>query len=249
MPTETCPLCRRPEQDLRVSHFLPAALYSPRKKKKQYRTRNATGIMQADLQEYLLCGDCETRFNTHGEGYVLKLIAPKSKRFPLHEKLRLALPRSSGDRSALRFSGEDLGLDMDKFAYFALRVVWRGAVHQWMNANGTLMAPCKLGDFEEMIRQYLAGEAAFPSNMAVMVLVASDDESRRIFSFPEVSVQDGCLNFRFYARGVFFRVMMGHVPQMFRDWCCTSPRKCLFYGDGKRRASEVFAGVEDPTKS
>jgi hypothetical protein len=140
-------------------------------------------------------------------------------------------------------------LDMHKFAYFALSVVWRGAVHQWMNADGTLMAPCRLGDFEESMRQYLAGEAAFPSNMVVIVAVASDDESHRTFFVPEIRVQDGCLNFRFFARGIFFRVMMGHVPEMFRDWCCTSPRKCIFYGDGRRRVSELFAGVEDLTKS
>ena len=248
MPIGTCPLCRRTEQPLQESHYLPAALYSPRRKMRQYRTRNSTGIMETDLREYLLCQECETRFNKMGESYVLNLIAAKANRFPLREKLHVALARDIGDGSAPRFSGEDIGLDMDKFAYFALSVVWRGAVHQWMNADGTLMAPSRLGDFEESMRQFLAGEAAFPSNMVVIVAVASDNESRRIFSFPEAAVLDGCLNFRFFARGIFFRVMMGHVPRMFYDWCCTSPRKCIFYGDGSRRAAELFAGVEELTR-
>lgn len=141
-------------------------------------TRSSTGTMKEDIKEYLLCKDCETRFNSMGESYVLSWIAPKANRFPLHERLRVALPCDVGDGSAPRFSGEDIGVDMDRFAYFAVSVAWRGAVHQWTNADGTLMAPWALGDFEEQMRRYLAGESPFPSNMAVIVSVASDNESR-----------------------------------------------------------------------
>lgn len=57
---------------------------------------------------------------------------------------------------------------------------------------------------------------------------------------PSTHVEAMCLNFRFLARGVFFRAMMGrHMPQFFRDLSCSSPRKCVFFGDGTHRMSEI----------
>jgi hypothetical protein len=57
-------------------------------------------------------------------------LAPKAKRFSLGEKLKLALPRERFPDFS-RFAAYDVGVDAAKFAYFALSIVWRGAVHEW----------------------------------------------------------------------------------------------------------------------
>jgi len=144
------------------------------------------------------------------------------------------------DDSVSRFSGDDIGLDTGKFAYFALSAVWRSAVHQWVLPDGSTTPPIVLGAFEEPIRAYLLGKSPLPPDTAVIVVVCSDDEARKIWVTPSIHVEALCLNFRFLARGVFFRVMMGkHLPQYYRDRCCTSPRKCIFYGDAKHRMMEI----------
>ena len=45
--------------------------------------------------------------------------------------LKVALPREYHPALS-RYSGADLGVDIDKFAYFAISMVWRGAVHDWV---------------------------------------------------------------------------------------------------------------------
>jgi hypothetical protein len=234
-----CRLCLEP-RELQQSHYMPAALY-PRDQKLQYATRVGSGVVSHHMKAPLLCRDCEGMFDRNGESEVLRHIAPKSvKRFPLHEKLRLALPREDHPELS-RFAGYDVGLDMDRFAYFTLSVVWRGAVHDWKLLDGTVRPRMELGGFEEPIRQYLSGRTQLPPDTAVIVIVCSDDESRTTWMTPAVHVEANCLNVRFLARGVFFRAMMGrHLPEFFRDICCTSPRKCLFYGSAKHRMPEIL---------
>jgi hypothetical protein len=88
----TCKLCHE-ERQLQLSDYMPAALY-PKRMKLQYVTPEKSGIIAERMRARVLCLSCERRFNREGESEVLRDIAPKSlKRFPLHEKLRLALPR------------------------------------------------------------------------------------------------------------------------------------------------------------
>jgi membrane protease YdiL (CAAX protease family) len=68
-----------------------------------------------EVRTLLFCGDCEVRLNRNGESYVLNLIATKAKRFPLHEKLRLALPRE------LRYVAYSLAFAL---AGVAILVIW-----------------------------------------------------------------------------------------------------------------------------
>lgn len=241
----TCKLCLK-KKDLQESHYMPSALYPPRNGQFEYTTPVKIGRSAEHSRQYLLCHDCEQRFNRHGESEVLRAIAPKSmKRFPLHEQMRLAPPRES-DSSVSRFAGYEFGLDMDKFAYFTLSVVWRAMVIRWTKPDGTLTSALELGGFEEPIRRYLLGETPFPPDTAVIVIVCSDDESRKAWYPPAPFVEANCLNFRFLARGVCFRAMMGrHLPEYFRESCCASPRKCIFYANLERKTREVFATLSD----
>ena len=238
-----CALCRE-EAELRGSHYMPAALY-PDNSELEYQTPVAVGTIKDEILSPLLCPVCEGRFNENGETEVLRHIAAKiaKKRFPLHDKMRVAYPRETFP-DIQRFAGYDFGLDMDKFAYFALSIVWRGAVHEWPRLDGQKIKRLPLGAREESVRQYLLG-GMFPPDTAVIVIVCSDEISRRRWFLPCADVELHCLNFRFQMLGIFFRVMMGkHLPQLFRDKCCTSPRKCIFYGNAEKRTLQAFDYME-----
>src|SRR5258708_1146119 len=202
----TCKLCRREEIELRESHFVSRKLYYSSKKKLEFVNFIDAGLDPEELKAHLLCRECEARFSVNGEDEVLKHVAPKYvlKALPLAERMRVAWARDNNP-SAPRHDGRDFGIDTDKFAYFALSIVWRRTIHEWSPA----IPRWELGQFAEDMRQYLLGETPFPRNMSVLVIVCSDEASRRIWTIPSQSVEVGCLNFSFDVRGIRFRVMMG----------------------------------------
>jgi hypothetical protein len=119
---------------------------------------------------------------------VLSQIAAKvTDKFPLHRKLSLALPRES-DPDISRFSGDDLGINMEKFAHFALGIVWRAAIHDWTMPDGTILPRPSIGDFEPPIRSYLLG-GTFPPDTSVIVIVCSDLQSRSIWTTPTILIE------------------------------------------------------------
>ena len=246
MEHRICPLCQvqKSVREFRNSHFIPASLYYSGKKRLQYGTRSRVGPLERPVRELLLCSSCEQVLSDGGESYVLNHIAAKvTNRFPLHMKLRLAVPRESYPDLS-RFSGDDLGINMNQFAHFALGIVWRAAIHDWEMPDGIILPRQDIRDFEPPIRKYLLG-GDFPPDTSVLVIVCTDGDARRIWNTPTVSVEADCLNFRFMARGVFFRVMMGYqMPDVFRDMSCHSARKCLFYGSAEHRMHEILAVFE-----
>jgi hypothetical protein len=85
-------------------------------------------MKETEIKARLLCRECETLFKLKGEDEVLKYVQPKlgkKKGFPLRGRLRLALSRDNHPEMP-RYSGADLSMDMDKFTYFGLSIVWRG---------------------------------------------------------------------------------------------------------------------------
>ena len=102
------------------------------------------------------------------------IAAKVTDEFPLHLKFRLAVPRESYPDLS-RFSGDDLGMDMEKFA---MSIVWRAAVDDWEMPDGTILPRKAIGDFEPPIRKYpLGGE--FPPDTSVIVIVCTDGQARK----------------------------------------------------------------------
>jgi hypothetical protein len=85
-----------------------------------------------------------------------------------------------------------------------------------------------------------------PPIWRVIVMVCSDKDSRKLWLAPlKPWVEADCLNIRFVAFGILFRTMMGYrMPQLFHDMSCTSPRKCLFYGNAQHRVKDIFRSFE-----
>jgi hypothetical protein len=66
--------------------------------------------------------------------------------------LRLALAiRSTATLTA--YSGNRIGIDTERFGYFALSILWRATVYRWRLPDGRLTQKIAIGELEERIRE------------------------------------------------------------------------------------------------
>ena len=243
-----CPLCRREDQVLCESHFIPAALYPTKRQEPDSRFSTLDQVYRdphEEVKEPLLCGDCEQRLSQNGESEVLLWISSKAKVFKLRDQITRLKPFEQHHELS-RYRVSDIGISAEKFAYFAVSVVWRAAVHQWRLRNGVLSTQLDLGEHAERIRRYLMQEEPFPKDiLAVVVIVSSDREGREVWGIPGQFQEAGCENFRFVCRGVIFRVALGRtIDPMVRDGCCVGTG-LVFYGDLSRNIRRDFPVVFD----
>jgi hypothetical protein len=239
--TGKCKLCLMEGVELLESHFVSRKLYYSGKKKLEFVNLIDAGIDPEELKAHLLCRECEKRFSVNGEVEVLKHVAPKYvlKPLPLAEKMKVAWARDN-ERSAPRHNARDFDLDTDKFAYFALSIIWRRTIHEWSPA----VPRWELGQFAEDMRRYLLGEIPFPANMSVLLMVCSDTVSRRMWTVPSQSVEVGCLNFFFDVRGIRFRVMMGHLPAFAFEADCRAPLRPIFLADCEKKNTQAWENTK-----
>ena len=131
-----CKLCLQP-RDLINSHFLPAGIY------RRLRDKNETNpnpwmlsrekAVQTSKQKtaYLLCSECEQRFSTLGEDWVLKHCLQEDGDFPLASILESKTQDVSSPRNPtkLYYACSIPEIDKSALAYFAASIFWRGSVH------------------------------------------------------------------------------------------------------------------------
>jgi hypothetical protein len=224
-----CRLCRNAGH-LRDSHFMPAALYpkgtTKKPKKITFATRTTSGVDPTEVKDHLLCGRCESRFNRLGESEVLRLVAAKetSEESPLLAKLRSAKPLRCEPEWAV-YSGPSVGVDTDRFAYFALSLVWRASVHDWTLPDGTLSTRYDLGRHEEPIRRFLLETAPFPSEVAVVMTVCTNSDARSVWVAPTQTDQPrrDCSTYHIQMLGLVLVVWLGTgIPEPTKEYCCRS---------------------------
>ena len=195
---------------LRISHFMPAALY-PKNKKKLFATTKHKAFDPEQIVAPLLCDECENLFNQHGESEVLRWLAPKAKQgtSPLYAALRNGTPAWT-DQDLRCYWGTSVGLSPEHFAYFGLSLVWRASACEWPLPKGEHTPQLGLGEFAEPIRLFLRRAAPFPANVYLMLTVCSDERSQQIWSPPQRSLEfDGLIVAP--VLGALFRFWLGRV--------------------------------------
>src|SRR5450432_1945048 len=138
MPIGICKLCLK-RRNLRDSHFIPKAMFKyVRDANMRAGWKNPDPILivktvtshtSKQVSHYVLCDQCENRFNKNGENWMLEQVW-KETSFRLLDRLNVAHPLFPM-QGAQAFSGPSVGLEMDKLGYFALSVFWRAAVRIW----------------------------------------------------------------------------------------------------------------------
>lgn len=249
----TCKLCLK-ECTIQDSHLIPAAAFARIRAAEKNPSRHpivitrSTSVRTSDQpRAYLLCADCEDRFNRWGERPVLSLSANSlfgdTARFPLLERLQLSM----GKRTAIgfRYSATRTGIDTDVLAYFALSLAWRAAVAEWRGKLGSSIAKVDLGTTEEPIRLFLLHNKPFPDHVAIIVHVCSDRISHGILLPPSLTVGLYGPSTEVHVLGINYFVFTGlDIDPTIRQMCCINgPGKPLFQTDCKHRIHAYYREV------
>jgi len=207
-----------------------------------------TATTSKQVKDYLLCAGCEDRFNNGGEKEVLRWVW-NGQRFPLGDRLAVAAPYYPFGNFQL-FSGTDVGVDTEKFGYFALSVVWRAAVHQWTLHFGEKTAVLDLGSLQDPIRQYLHGDIDLPAEIAILLTACTDQASVGSFYTPSRMLNIPGTAFGLLTLGVHFSVHVGYdIPPSIRQVCCVrSSRHLIFQRDCERKTVEAFGELIKTSK-
>ena len=222
--TGTCALCLNTKADLQSSHYLPAGVYrlcktvdTPGNSSPLLVTKGT--VVQTDYQQkaFLLCSDCEQRFNRFGERWVFANGIQKQmptfppltvdeKTFPFLAKLQMLKPSQSGFGVKVFTNGQVDPIARGALAYFAASMFWRGAVYPWTPMR---TYPVRLGPYKEDFRRYLLGQSDFPMNAALTVTVREPGMIWKHTQNPISSRVDRAYVHRFVMPGFVFHLRVG----------------------------------------
>ena len=243
-----CKLCLEPKV-LQESHLLGRAIY------KMCREEGGDPVVMTpelvmstsrQLKDFAFCWDCEQKFSRNGEEYVSRIVRRQDS-FPLLDRLNLAFPHRQSEMGHTVYSGLRAGIDVEKLAYYGLSVLWRSAVHPWRTL-GEQTTTVKLGAHNEEIREYLAGDIAFPNDIAVVITVCRDLGSQHLAFTPSWYGKEDVSKYAILVRGIYFRVLLGADAQYFGVCCMHSPLKNLFVEDCSKHSEAAFAAIHRNAK-
>ena len=236
MKRGTCRLCLN-EADLQQSHYLGRAFYRLSRDDGELPILISPNLViqdQKQIQDYVLCRNCEQRFAKMGEDYSMRMVNRKDG-FRMMELIRAnPIRRTEGEYTV--YCAAHMGIDTDTLGYFALSVIWRG-VHTWRTFGDKATGGFQLGHHEERLRRYLLGTDPYPQGVVVKISVACDSASQNFVMFPRTNPdQKDATVFTFVARGIWFDVAVGEsLPAYtYQNCCVSSPEKLVFVGDFDR---------------
>lgn len=249
-----CALCFN-HRELQQSHFVSKGAYKRlRNEGKEIKdpifvTAKFSVATSLQMVDFLLCSECEKRFNRLGENYTLKQMNYRGT-FPLLDRLRVYHPPDFSRAEGV-YSGPAVGVDTEKLAYFALSVVWRSAVHKWEGPRGHIPDPVNLGAFQEPIRKYLLGETGFPADVRVVVTACTDWVSQSVWYTPTHRRGTPNAAIVFLICGIHFMVFLGKTnPPEIEQLCCfSSPMQPVFARDIEMTTLRAYATLAATSKA
>jgi hypothetical protein len=214
---KACRLCSM-NKPLCDSHLLPKAEY-----KRLTSPKHAAPVLLYDgkaqetnrqVSRKLLCRDCETLFEKHGETPVLKVNHHPDGKFCLRDAIEQLNPvRVIGSKGHFSASQLAPSFDIDAFRYFAVSVFWRGSVVSWpMEATRTYTGSIKAGD-ELALRRYLLGQGLLPGDIAFRIQVDTGRPGVRVMHSPTFTETQDAYGFSsrhtFVIPGLRFHMFVG----------------------------------------
>jgi hypothetical protein len=210
MPIGLCKLCLL-TKELQDSHLMPRSLYKKARssggKGNQdplLVTKSARKRSSYQITDYVLCRECEHRFNVNGESYVMQVVAKQNLDFPLLETLKSTTPTLKHENWDTYSATDTPSIEREKIAYFAISVVWRASIHTWAQVDGESVKIDLGPKYNEQIRKYLMGETHVPKSVSLQVIACSDLVNRISFFPPAENQKTHDRTFIFLARGVLF---------------------------------------------
>lgn len=226
-----CALCRK-QRKLCKSHYLGRVLHTLSRDQRGdpvVMTPKFVTTTPKQLWAHLLCSSCEKLLNEKGEKPVQALFNGANG-FPLLNRMELALPFKVS-RTVMTYSGLSMGIDTEPLAYYALSMLWKGAVHKWTTLKGQ-KSFIKLGKHRERIRRYLLGEAGFPEGIYVIVTACTDIGSQGMNFAPAKMAGTRFPMYSLLIRGIWFHIAVTEEPVPVDNLCCyRSDRRVLHKAD------------------
>jgi hypothetical protein len=180
MRNDICKLCLQ-TKPICKSHLIPAAAYrrivDARGNQRPIlnfwdpKTQKHSAIeTSGQLQEYLLCEDCEQMLTVQGEDWVIPRLAGEGPS-PLYEVISKQKPYVGllGDELIIY---KTLGLpefEKQKLVHFAMGVFFKSAAYQWRMAG--IAHGIDLGPYLESVRRFVLGESEFPERLALWFVI------------------------------------------------------------------------------
>lgn len=228
MPLNRCPLCLN-EKEIVRSHLIPAAAYKNCRGGEGGKTDpilmsyEKIKITSRQVQEYLLCKDCERILNEGGEKWVLGKIASRTT-FPLYEALSVHEPAFSDSATGCQvYSGFQIDeIDVQKMTHFALGVFWKASAFRWRTEIGELKLD--LGKYQEELREFILGTGGFPKHAILAVCVIPPTAPLLWCFLPYENRNFGkCHAFNFIVPGIHFVLLVGRsITASDRENCIMS---------------------------
>lgn len=221
-----CKLCLRENVSLRKSHGLSAGIYRSLRGIEAEGNQNPYVITSASAKQTssqktarILCTDCEQRFSTNGERWVLTNGLKADGAFILKAALDSRRPDvwNPTQQSKVFFTSNFPEVNIPALSYFAASLFWRFSVHPWKTDGGYSV---KLGPFEEDFRRYLLGEQPFPEHAALWVVVREGGAISHLTHTPITSRFEDMHVHRFPMPGFAFMLYAGrNLSEQYRNYC------------------------------
>lgn len=213
-PRGVCRLCKK-EAALCDSHLIPAAAYCLLRAPTR-RNPNPVHVgpekaftSSRHVKDYLLCADCEQRFDKNGEKWTLSHCSQPNRSFPIREALLASQPVYRDAALVLYEARNIRSIDTEKLVYFGLSVHWRAAVHKWRDVDGHALPGIDLGPYEERLRLFLLNQSRFPTGMALMIRVSGLTNLVGMLTKPESGNKSGYHTHVFFIPGIEFTLLVG----------------------------------------
>jgi hypothetical protein len=220
-------MCKK-TQEVIDSHLLPEALYTHLRDGKSSPIVVAHGVVipsDKQIKSYLLCRGCEDNLSMGGETWLCPRLGWWNRRFDLYDMLAKAGGFVAGDGEGIFYAKNNPEIHVEKIVHFATGVFWRAAVHSWKKDKVEPMID--LGWDEDEIRRYLRGEAGFPKQATLSMVISTPGTMQVTMNQPvEIPVKWGWRVWSFHVLGVLFRLNLG--------WSINPMEKqaCLHRGQG-----------------
>ena len=176
-------------------------------------------------KDYLLCPECEDRFNNGGETWFLRNCWHNPTGFPVFAALKATTPSPRSEPQFTMYEGANVpGVDVDQLAYFAASLFWRAGVQDWNLIGDPPPTRLRLGPYREPLRQYLLG-GPFPKDAVLVIVVSSDMDPmhNKVPTFPWLFIHKGTFRqYRSVVLGFTFQLFVG---KEFRTARCSSRRR------------------------
>ncbi len=216
-----CPLCLL-EKVLVRSHLIPHAIYD------YFRSRDGASpvrvgdgvIMHTDrqIQDYLLCGDCEHILNDGGENWVNPKLATIAKTFPLYHLLMTSHAAFADENGGIYYAAANPEFYFEKLSHFALGIFWKAGVHSWSGLTKEPMID--LGEYADTIRTWLRGEAGFPKDATLTITLSKPETALIVLQQPVEIRGVPWRRYRFYVPGVMFSLNVGPAIELEMRMIC-----------------------------